>query len=548
MFQLLQEVRAGGDAPAGLLYNAAMTETPKILRPVLLCIMDGWGERADAANNAVAQADTPNVDRLRATWPTGLMNASEEHVGLPHGQMGNSEVGHMNLGAGRVVFQDLPRIDKAIADGEMERQPAIDRIVDALKASGGTCHLMGLVSTGGVHSHQRHVAALAKVVAGRGVPVVVHAFTDGRDCPPKSAAGQLADFLKDLGGAARVASVTGRFFAMDRDKRWERVEAAWKAVTLAEAEHRADDAVAAVEAAYARGETDEFVSPTVIGEGAAIGDGDGIVMANFRADRAREILTALIDPDFDGFARTRVPQLAIAAGMVEYSSALAARMVTIFPPIDLVDTLGEVVAKAGLRQLRIAETEKYPHVTFFLNGGREEVFEGEDRIMVPSPKVKTYDLQPEMSAPEVCDKLVAAIKSGTYDLIVANFANPDMVGHTGDLQAAIKAVETVDTCVGKVAEAIEAAGGAMFLTADHGNCETMVDPATGGPHTAHTTNLVPTVLVGAPADVVGLRTGKLADVAPTLLTLMGITPPAAMTGTPMLVTADAAAREAHAAQ
>ncbi|WP_189993729.1 2,3-bisphosphoglycerate-independent phosphoglycerate mutase [Thalassobaculum fulvum] len=525
-----------------------MTETPKIPRPVLLCVMDGWGERADAANNAVALANTPNVDGLRRRWPTGLMNASEEHVGLPHGQMGNSEVGHMNLGAGRVVFQDLPRIDRAIAEGELQRRPAIERIVEALKASGGTCHLMGLVSTGGVHSHQRHVAALARTIAGRGVPVVVHAFTDGRDCPPKSAAGQLADFLNDLGGSARIASVTGRFFAMDRDKRWERVEAAWKAVALAEAEHTAGDAVAAVEAAYARGETDEFVSPTVIGEGAAIRDGDGIVMANFRADRAREILTALLDPGFDGFARPRVPQLAVAAGMVEYSSALAARMVTIFPPIDLVDTLGEVVAKAGLRQLRIAETEKYPHVTFFLNGGREEVFEGEDRIMVPSPKVKTYDLQPEMSAPEVCDRLVAAIRSGTYDLIVANFANPDMVGHTGSLEAAIRAVETVDTCVGKVAEAVLEAGGAMFLTADHGNCETMVDPETGGPHTAHTTNLVPTVLVGAPAGVVGLRTGKLADVAPTLLTLMGIAPPAAMTGTPMLVTADAAAREIHAAQ
>lgn len=525
-----------------------MTATPKIPRPVLLCIMDGWGERADTVNNAVALADTPNVDRLRRRWPGGLMNASEEHVGLPAGQMGNSEVGHMNLGAGRVVFQDLPRIDKAIADGTLQRQPAIERIVEPLQASGGTCHLMGLVSTGGVHSHQRHVAALARTIAARGVKVVVHVFTDGRDCPPKSAAGQLAAFQSDLGDAARIASVTGRFYAMDRDRRWERVEAAWRAVTLAEAGHRADAAVAAVEAAYGRGETDEFVSPTVIGDGAAIRDGDGIVMANFRADRAREILAALLDPAFDGFARPRVPRLAVAAGMVEYSSALAARMVTIFPPQNLADTLGEVVAKAGLRQLRIAETEKYPHVTFFLNGGREEVFDGEDRIMVPSPKVRTYDLQPEMSAPEVCDRLVAAIRSGTYDLIVANFANPDMVGHTGNLEAAVKAVETVDGCVGRVADAIEAAGGAMFLTADHGNCELMVDPETGGPHTAHTTNLVPTVLVGAPDGVVGLRAGKLADVAPTLLTLMAIAPPPAMTGTPMLVTADARARDHNAAQ
>jgi 2,3-bisphosphoglycerate-independent phosphoglycerate mutase len=525
-----------------------MTTTRDIPRPVLLCVMDGWGQRDASDNNAVALAHTPVFDRLRRRWPSGLMNASEEHVGLPKGQMGNSEVGHMNLGAGRVVFQDLPRIDNAIADGSIERQPAIAAIVDTLKASGGTCHLMGLVSTGGVHSHQRHVAALARLLAARGVPVVVHVFTDGRDCPPKSAADQIRAFAADIAGSARIASVTGRFFAMDRDKRWERVEVAWRAVALAEADQHASDAVAAVEAAYARGETDEFVAPTVIGGGVAIRDGDGIVMANFRADRAREILAALLDPGFDGFERPRVPKLAIAAGMVEYSSALAGRMTAIFPPQNLADTLGEVVARAGRRQLRIAETEKYPHVTFFLNGGREEVFEGEDRIMVPSPKVKTYDLQPEMSAPEVCDKLVSAIRSGTYDLIVANFANPDMVGHTGSLAAAIRAVETVDTCVGRVAEAIEATGGVMFLTADHGNCETMVDPETGGPHTAHTTNLVPTVLVGAPAGVVGLRTGKLADVAPTLLTLMGITPPAAMTGTPMLVTADAAARDDHAAE
>lgn len=531
-----------------VLYNRAMMTTPKTPRPVVLCIMDGWGERADTANNAVALANTPVFDALRKRWPSGLMNASEEHVGLPKGQMGNSEVGHMNLGAGRVVYQDLPRIDAAIADGSMAGQPAVAEIVGALKASGGTCHLMGLVSTGGVHSHQRQVAALARTIAGNGVPVVVHAFTDGRDCPPKSAAGQMADFVKDLGGVATIASVTGRFHAMDRDNRWERIEAAWQAITLAEAPHRADDAIAAVEAAYARDETDEFITPTVIGAGMPIRDGDGIVMANFRADRAREILTALLDPAFDGFVRPRVPQLAIAAGMVEYSTSLAERMATIFPPQDLVDTLGEVVAKAGRTQLRIAETEKYPHVTFFLNGGREAVFEGEDRIMVPSPKVRTYDLKPEMSAPEVCDKLVAAIRSGAYDLIVANFANPDMVGHTGSLPAAIKAVETVDACVGRVVEALEDVGGVMFLTADHGNCEVMVDPGTGGPHTAHTVNLVPTVLVGAPSEVIGLRTGKLADVAPTLLTLMGIAPPAAMTGTPMPVTADKAVRDDHAAQ
>lgn len=512
-----------------------MSETSKTLRPVVLCIMDGWGYRTERENNAVALANTPNVDALAARWPGGLMNASGAFVGLPDGQMGNSEVGHMNLGAGRVVLQDLPRINAAIEDGSLATQPAVGRVIDALKKSGGTCHLMGLVSTGGVHSHQRHVAALAKALAAGGLDVVVHVFTDGRDCAPKSAADQLRAFIEDLDGAARIASVTGRFFAMDRDTRWERVEQAWKVIALAEAEHSADDAVAAVEAAYARDETDEFVTPTVIGDGAPLKDGDGIVMANFRADRAREILATFLDEDFDGFERSAVPKLAIAAGMVEYSSALAPKMVTIFPSEELTDPLGEVVSKAGKTQLRIAETEKYPHVTFFLNGGREEVFDGEDRIMVPSPKVRTYDLQPEMSAPEVCDKLVAAIESGAYDLIVANFANPDMVGHTGSLEAAIKAVETVDTCVGRVADAVIKTGGAMFLTADHGNCEVMRDPESGGPHTAHTTNLVPTTLIGAPADVTSLKTGKLADVAPTLLILMGIDPPAEMTGESMLV-------------
>jgi 2,3-bisphosphoglycerate-independent phosphoglycerate mutase len=512
-----------------------MNQTPHHPRPVVLCVMDGWGHRADQANNAVALAATPSVDALTAQWPSGLMNASGAFVGLPDGQMGNSEVGHMNLGAGRVVMQDLPRIDAAIADGRLAGQPAVVRVIDALKTSGGTCHLMGLVSTGGVHSHQRHMAALARAIAAGGVPVVVHAFTDGRDCPPTSAAGQIRDFVADLGGSARVATVTGRFFAMDRDQRWERVEQAWQVTALAEADHDAADPVAAVEAAYARGETDEFIAPTTVAGGAAIRDGDAVLVGNFRADRAREILAAFLDAEFDGFDRPRIPNLALAAGMVEYSAALAEKMATIFPPQDLADTLGEVAAKAGRTQLRIAETEKYPHVTFFLNGGREEVFEGEDRIMVPSPKVKTYDLQPEMSAPEVCDRLVAAIEGGTYDLIVANFANPDMVGHTGSLAAAIKAVETVDSCVGRVAEAVLKAGGAMFLTADHGNCETMVDPQTGGPHTAHTTNLVPTTLIGAPTGVTALKTGKLADVAPTLLALMGLEPPVAMTGESMLV-------------
>jgi 2,3-bisphosphoglycerate-independent phosphoglycerate mutase len=514
--------------------------------------MDGWGHREDTTANAVALGNTPNVDRLWRDCPHGYMNASERFVGLPDGQMGNSEVGHMNLGAGRVVMQDLPRIDTAIENGEMPDLDAVKLTIARLKETGGTCHLMGLVSTGGVHSHQRHVAALAKVLAAGGIDVVVHVFTDGRDCPPRSASAQMQNFITDLDGSARIATVVGRFYAMDRDKRWERVEAAWRAIVLAEADEVAENPIAAIEAAYSRDETDEFVAPTLVAGGAAINDGDAIVMANFRADRAREILTALIDPDFDGFARPRSPKLAVVTGMVAYSSALEPLMETVFPPSDLLDTLGEVAAAAGKTQLRIAETEKYPHVTFFLNGGREDVFEGEDRIMVPSPKVRTYDLQPEMSAPELRDRLVAAIESQKYDLIVANFANPDMVGHTGSLEAAIKAVETVDTCVGDVAAAITRVGGAMFLTADHGNCEIMVDPGTQGPHTAHTTNLVPTMLLGAPEALMEgrsmLRTGKLADVAPTLLALMGVEQPKAMTGVPLFLDADSRSTQSTAAE
>ena len=518
---------------SGSTTTPGMTTTQKS-RPVLLCIMDGWGHRDARTANAVKLADTPNFDRLWAECPHGFMNASGPFVGLPDGQMGNSEVGHMNLGAGRVVMQDLPRISQAAADGSLAANQVLQRFADRLKASGGRCHLLGLLSPGGVHSHQDHMIALARALAARGVEVLVHAFLDGRDTPPRSAGDDMARFLADLGDAGRVATVTGRFYAMDRDRRWDRVESAWRVMVLGEGE-AAPDAAAAVAAGYARGESDEFVLPTAIAGHAGMADGDGLLMANFRADRAREILDALTDDGFDGFGRPRRPRFAALAGMTSYSEGLDRLFDVLYPSVDLSMTLGETVALAGRRQLRIAETEKYPHVTFFLNGGREAVFDGEDRIMVPSPKVRTYDLQPEMSAPEVADRLVAAIRDGSYDLIVANFANPDMVGHTGSLEAAIKAVETVDRCVGRAAEALTAVGGAMLLTADHGNCEMMVDPDTGGPHTAHTTNLVPVVLVGGPAGVSGLATGRLADVAPTLLGLMGLPVPAEMTGTPLVV-------------
>lgn len=522
------------------------TSTAPRPRPVVLCILDGWGYREDATDNAIRLARTPVLDRLWQDCPHGLIDASAEDVGLPQGQMGNSEVGHMNLGAGRIVMQDLPRIDRALDDGSLADTPALQRFIAALKQSGGTAHLMGLLSPGGVHSHQRHIAALAEIVAAAGVPVRVHAFLDGRDTPPRSALDYLARFAEAAPNAP-VATVCGRYYAMDRDKRWDRVARAYRLLTAGEGE-RADSPAAAVEAAYARGENDEFVSPTAIGDFAGMAEGDGLLMSNFRADRAREILHALLDPGFDGFARERRPAFAAAAGLTSYSSALDPLLDTLFPPLDLHDTIGEVVAKAGYRQLRIAETEKYAHVTFFLNGGREEVFEGEERILVPSPKVATYDEQPEMAAPEVTDRLVEAIGSGRFDLIVVNYANGDMVGHTGILEAAIQAAETVDHCIGRLEAAVTAAGGAMLITADHGNAELMRDPQTDQAHTAHTMNEVPATLLGAPADVVRLDKGRLSDVAPTLLALMCLQQPAAMTGHSLLVRTGQVARQTAAAE
>jgi 2,3-bisphosphoglycerate-independent phosphoglycerate mutase len=450
-------------------------------------------------------------------------------VGLPEGQMGNSEVGHMNIGAGRIVWMDLPKIDKAIDEGEFDRNPVLLDFVGKLKATGGTAHLAGLASPGGVHAHQRHIARLAQVIAGAGVPVAVHAFLDGRDVAPRSAIEQVAALEAALPEGARIATVMGRFHAMDRDRRWDRIEGAWRAIVRAEG-RRAGSARDAIEGGYARDETDEFVGPTVIGDYKGVAQGDGLVFANFRADRAREILSALLDPGFDGFVRPDWPGFAAAAGMVSYSSAHDAWIMPMYPSDDIVNTLGAWVEAHGLRQYRVAETEKYPHVTFFLNGGAETPAPGEDRYMAPSPKVRTYDLKPEMSEGEVTAHLVGAIGSKAYDLIVVNYANPDMVGHTGDLQAAIAACEAVDRGLGKALRAVEAAGGAIIVTADHGNCEMMVDPETGGPHTAHTLNPVPVILVGGPPGVRLRAGGRLADLAPTVLELMGLAPPPEMTG------------------
>ncbi|UCH72638.1 MAG: 2,3-bisphosphoglycerate-independent phosphoglycerate mutase [Rhodospirillales bacterium] len=502
-------------------------------RPVVLCILDGWGERSERDHNAIALADTPVWDRLKATCPHARLDASGGEVGLPDGQMGNSEVGHMNIGAGRVVMQDLPRIDAAVADGSLQGLPALREFVATLRQSGGTAHLMGLISPGGVHSHQDQVAALANILCDAGVPVAVHAFLDGRDTPPSSARGYVESFIAAAPRAA-IATVAGRYYSMDRDKRWQRVERAYTALAEGRGANFADP-LSAIDASYAGSLTDEFMLPAVIGDYAGMRDGDGILMANFRADRAREILTALLDPDFDGFVRPRRIAFAAAAGMVEYSTALAQRMRSLFPPVDLPDVLGQVVADAGLRQLRIAETEKYAHVTFFLNGGREAEFPGEDRILEPSPTVATYDLQPEMSAPRVTDRLVEAIAGGTYDLIVVNYANTDMVGHTGMLDAAIAAVEAVDACLGRLEAAVRAAGGVLLITADHGNAENMRDPASGQPHTAHTHNLVPVMLVGEGTAGIQMADGRLADIASTILELIGLPAPAQMTGRSLIV-------------
>lgn len=521
--------------------NAPEQNAPKLKighpRPAVLCVLDGWGYRPEHTDNAIALGNTPNFDRMMRECPHALLATSGRAVGLPEGQMGNSEVGHTNIGAGRLVMQDLPRIDEAVANDTLREIPEFQSLVALARVASGTVHLMGLISPGGVHSHQSHVAALARALSAAGLKVNIHAFLDGRDTPPKSALGFIEDFLADLADAAnvRIATVSGRYYAMDRDKRWDRVEKAYRAIVDAEGARFAD-AQSAIDASYKDNVTDEFVLPCAIGDYRGVTDGDALLFANFRPDRAREISTALLDPAFDGFERAHIPQFSAAAGMTVYSEPLRAFMSALFPPQNITETIGEVYSELGLKQLRIAETEKYAHVTFFMNGGRETQFPNEDRILVPSPKVATYDLQPEMSAGEVTDKLVAAIDSGKYDLIICNYANPDMVGHTGVLKAAIKAVEYVDACLGRLRAAVEKSGGILLITADHGNIEQMKDPQTGEPHTAHTVLDVPIVVAGAENTKrhFTLKNGRLADVAPTLLDLAGVPQPPQMTGRSLL--------------
>lgn len=509
-------------------------------KTALLLILDGWGYREDTDHNAIYAANSPVWDKLWAERPHTLIDTSGLSVGLPAGQMGNSEVGHMNLGAGRVVYQSLTRIDKDIADGEFARNPVLAGAASKAADAETALHVFGLLSPGGIHSHEDQILAMLQLALDKGVSkLYLHAFLDGRDTPPRSALPSLqkAEQLLRDSGKGRVATMAGRFFAMDRDNRWDRVQPVYDLLTEAKSDFVFDDVSTALEAAYARDEDDEFVQPTVIRSDAdpeaIVDDGDVVVFMNFRADRARELTRAFVDDDFEGFERTNRPMLGEFVMLTEYAADIDAACA--YPPEELKNVLGAYLADHNKTQLRIAETEKYAHVTFFFNGGREEPFANEDRILVPSPKVKTYDLQPEMAAFEVTDKLVAAIESGKYDAIICNYANGDMVGHTGDFDASVKAVEAVDKCLGRIVEAIEKTGGDLLITADHGNVEQMLDPKTGQPLTSHTNGPVPLVYVGK-TGMVFTSEGSLCDLAPTLLALLGMAIPAEMTGKVLLGT------------
>lgn len=508
--------------------------------PTALIILDGWGHREESESNAINHANTPFWDSLWKNNPRTLINTSGMAVGLPEGQMGNSEVGHMNLGAGRIVYQNFTRITKDISDGDFFTNPALTSAVDKAVSADKAVHILGLLSPGGVHSHEDHIIAACELAAKRGAKkVYVHGFLDGRDMPPKSAEPSIKAIdktLKEL-GVGRLASIIGRYYAMDRDNRWDRVESAYNLLTLAEAEFTYPDGESALQAAYDREENDEFVQASIIqssnDQPATVNDGDAVLFMNFRADRAREITRAFVEgTEFNGFSRKKTPQLADFVMLTEYAADIKTSCA--YPPSDLPNTLGEYMETLELNQLRIAETEKYAHVTFFFSGGREALFKGESRELIPSPDVATYDLQPEMSAPELTDKLVSAIKGGQFDLIICNYANGDMVGHTGNFDAAVKAAECLDECLQRVEAAISEVGGQCLVTADHGNAEQMVDPVSGQAHTAHTTQPVPLVYMGD-KNISLKEGGKLSDVAPSLLSLMGLEQPKEMTGSSLIV-------------
>jgi len=508
-------------------------------KPTVLIILDGFGYREERKDNAIANANKPFWDQLWASSPQMLVSGSGLDVGLPDGQMGNSEVGHMSLGSGRIIYQSITRIDKEIADGEFFHNAAYMEGIDQAIAAGGAVHVMGLLSAGGVHSHENHIFAMINMAAQRGAKkIYAHAILDGRDTPPRSAKASLEQLAavcaaaSEKGGVARIATVIGRYFAMDRDNRWDRVEKAYRLYTESAAEFHAQSGVDALQQAYARSEDDEFVKATVVGAAAPISDGDSIIFMNFRADRAREITRAFVDEPFKGFERKVKPKLARYVMTNEYAADIKAACA--YAPDNLHNTLGEYVAELGRTQLRIAETEKYAHVTFFFSGGREENYPGEDRILVKSPDVATYDLQPEMSAPELTDKLCEAIESGKYDVIACNYANGDMVGHTGVFAAAVKAVEALDKCLARVAVSLRKVDGQCLITADHGNCEQMVDYEAQQAHTQHTTELVPLVYIGSRNITFQQQPGRLCDIAPTILKLMNLPQPVDMTGHSLL--------------
>ena len=505
-------------------------------KPLILCILDGWGDRIVGEDNAIFKGNTPTWDRMKTNYPSAQLQASALDVGLPIGQIGNSEVGHMNIGAGRIVMQDLPRIDESIANGSIQNKKPIKKLIATLKSNDGICHIMGLVSPGGVHSHQDHIISLAGILDKEGIKVCLHAFLDGRDTPPSSAQAFINVTLAKTKNLENffIGTVSGRYYAMDRDDNWERVERTYLAIAEGIGK-KAPDAITAINQNYRRKITDEFILPTVLAGYTGMKDGDGILMSNFRADRVRQILTSFVDPLFSQFSRPRHINFSACTGISEYSSKLNGFFSALFPLPNLEGILGKFISDVGLTQLRIAETEKYAHVTFFLNGGKENEYPGEKRILVPSPKVKTYDLKPEMSASEITNELVNSIEKKEYDLIVVNYANADMVGHTGVMQAAIKAAETIDQCLSRLEKSILEVGGCMLITADHGNIEKMLNEDTGEPYTAHTLSPVPVILVNPPPTVVGLKNGVLADVAPTLLRILGLTQPSEMTGSSLIL-------------
>ncbi len=503
-------------------------------KPVLLCILDGWGYNPNKTGNAIEEANTPNWHRMLNEYPHGLLDASGTDVGLPRGQMGNSEVGHTNIGAGRVVLQLLGQIEQAIQTDTLKSNPYLLEFIKKVKDANGACHLFGLLSDGGVHAHIDHIIALAKALDANNIKTYIHVATDGRDTPPSSAVEYVKQFIdatKDCKNVS-IATISGRYYSMDRNKTWDRTKLAYDAMTIAKSESKFTNPVDAIEASYKNGKTDEFIVPTVNENYHGMNDGDGVLIANFRADRVRQIASALADPDFKDFTRQKVVKFSALLGMAEYSEELNKLYKTLFPAVALKHIFGEEVANAGLKQLRIAETEKYAHVTFFFNGGEEKVFPNEDRILIPSPSVATYDLKPEMSAYEITDNLEKVIAEDKYDTIILNYANGDMVGHTGIMSAAKKAAETLDNCIARLEKAILAKNGAMLIIADHGNCEKMVDE-NGEPFTAHTTNKVFSILVSNDKDIHSLHDGKLADVAPTLLKLLNLPIPSEMTGKPL---------------